>query len=249
VCLETDKTVTRGASVITGAAGGVGAAVARRMAARRDCILLADINREGLTAVAEACEGLGAEVVTSAADLKRTRQLRSTLSAFERRLEQGAWPLRELVHCAAAGGWHAFGAFPDWAWDDQIQTNLTVAFRVTRAFLPALRQSRGVVLATSSDSGEHPFPGRAAYCASKSALEAMFGVLREEVRAEGVRVSLVRTNRIDTGFNGGRAGSRPEALTADQVADIIEFVCQQPDGVEVRELSLASSRSPYGRLN
>jgi 3-oxoacyl-[acyl-carrier protein] reductase len=90
------------------------------------------------------------------------------------------------------------------------------------------------------------FPRRTAYCASKHGLVGLAGALREELRPHATRVSVLLMSRVDTAFNGGVPGSRPEVLAPAAVADAVRFVLGQPPLVEVRELALTSVASPYG---
>jgi NADP-dependent 3-hydroxy acid dehydrogenase YdfG len=103
-----------------------------------------------------------------------------------------------------------------------------------------------------SDSALYPFPGRAAYSASKAGMQAMLDVARRETRASGVRVSVVLPSRVDTFFQGGHSdaapGTREGALSADQVAEVVAGLFALPPAVEIRQIQLAAMTSTYGLL-
>lgn len=80
--------------------------------------------------------------------------------------------------------------------------------RVLQLALPALEQSRGVVVGVTGTSAKVPLPGRSAYCASKYAQEGFFEVLRNEVRKRGITVTVVRPTYTATNI-------RRNALLAD----------------------------------
>lgn len=72
------------------------------------------------------------------------------------------------------------------------------AVELTMAALPLLKQSRGQIVCIGSMAGWMPVPGRAAYCAAKSALTQFFEVLRLELEADGIHILMVYPSFLDT---------------------------------------------------
>jgi 3-hydroxy acid dehydrogenase/malonic semialdehyde reductase len=229
--------------LVTGAAGGIGRAVVQRRIECGDRVLLLDRDADGLRRMER--EYGERRVAALVADLSSDR-IADALEHFVagHPLFEGA-AFDGLVHAAGIGGWVAFERLDVLHWNELMNTNVRGAVMATRAMLPRLRAGSTVV-ALSSDSALRPFPGRAAYCASKAALGMAMDVLREEVRAAGVRVSTLFFNRVDTGFNAGKTGSRPEALQPDDLAAVIDTVLSLRPGAELRELVLAGQQSPFG---
>jgi NADP-dependent 3-hydroxy acid dehydrogenase YdfG len=69
---------------------------------------------------------------------------------------------------------------------------------------------------------------------------------RRELRPHGVRVTNLLASRVDTHFRGKQPGSRPEALSAEEVGAVIASIFQLPAKVEFRELQLAAISTTFG---
>ncbi|GGK37335.1 short chain dehydrogenase [Pilimelia terevasa] len=172
-------------TLITGATGGIGTAVAENLAARGDRLVLGGRDPDRLRELAGRLPG--ARVLP--ADLGDP----GTLSA------DGLPPrLDVLVHCA---GVVALGPVADAdaaVWERTLAVNLTGPAVLTRLALPALRAARGHVVFLNSGAGLHAGPGWSAYAASKFGLRALADALRAEEAAHGVRVTTVYPGRTAT---------------------------------------------------
>ncbi|MFC4295803.1 SDR family oxidoreductase [Novosphingobium tardum] len=80
--------------------------------------------------------------------------------------------------------------------EGQIALNLTGVIWMMRAAIPHLKASFGQIVTISSESVSHPFPMLGVYAATKAAVEALSAGLREELRGEGVRVSVLRSGSV-----------------------------------------------------
>ena len=95
-------------------------------------------------------------------------------------------------------------------WADVVETNLTGVFNACHAALPHLRRrGGGFIINISSLSGNNPFAGAAAYCASKAGLNAFSEALMQELRYDDIRVSYVLPGSVATGFSSGSAQKAP----------------------------------------
>lgn len=176
---------------ITGAARGVGAAVAREAASRGAHVALAGLEPAELAA--------------------RTAELGSGHAHFECDVTD-----MESIEAAVAGTLEVFGRIdivlanagigiygtiekgdPD-VWLKAIDVNLGGVFRTVHATLPALLDSRGYIAIVSSTSAFAPLAGMSAYTASKAGVEAMTRALRQEVGFRGVAAGAVHPSWIDT---------------------------------------------------
>lgn len=208
--------------LITGAAGGIGSALARRWARDGARLVLLDVDEKGLERLA------GEHVLALPCDVTEEAACRRAVEAAVDRF--GGIDI--LV--ANAGRTHlSFVADTDVAVLRRIMdVNFFGAVHVTRAALPWLAARRGRIAVLSSVAGFAPLAGRSGYAASKHALHGFFGSLRGEVAAEGVSVTLacpafVRTS-IGASALGGDGGPAVEPRTEvgrpmepDRVADII----------------------------
>ena len=157
--------------------------------------------------------------------------------------------VRALVLNAGSGRWSDLGDTSPDQWRTTIGTNLDGAFYCLQSLLPLLsRHPAAQIVGLASDSALEAMPGRAPYCASKAGLVALLETARAELRADGVRVTVLAPSRVDTYFGGREPGDRAGSLSAEHVAHVVRFVIDLPHEVELRELHLSAITSTYGRL-
>jgi short-subunit dehydrogenase len=239
--------------IITGASDGIGAELARQWA-RRDgvklSLVLAARSVDKLEKVAADCEALGARTLVQRCDVESQEDcrelVRATLGAF------GA--IDVLVNNAGMSAHALFDQVKDLAWYQRLmQINLWGSAWCTQAALPALKASRGRIVAVSSLAGLLGIPGRTAYSASKFAMTGFFEALRTEVAAHGVSVTIAYPGVVDTqirhrGFNaqGQAAGlsslDERGAMTVQECARLIL------DGTLARERDIVmTTKGKLGR--
>lgn len=188
-----------GVAVITGAAGGIGAALALQLAARGCHLALADINAAGLDAVAAQARALGVTVSTQVLDMARPDSAQALLDdvlACHGRATV-------LVNNAgvAVGGRFDQVAAADFDW--LMSINFGAVVRLTRTFLPVLRQAQAAqIVNISSIFGIIAPPGQTAYSAAKFAVRGFSEALRHELEAGGspVRMTVVHPGGVRTGI-------------------------------------------------
>lgn len=198
-------------AVVTGAARGMGLAIARRLAQGGHHVVLLDVLAEvEAGAAALRSEGLQATAITM--DLAKEEELVT--------LPQRLGPLYEsvgiLVNNAAISlkknGRRVPAAEIELAqWDAVVRVNLTVPFRMIQLLLPPMRAARwGRIVNISSRAGRSPGGVAAAdYVATKSGLLGLTRAFGKEVAADGVTVNAVAPGRIETPMT---RGSPPEVL-------------------------------------
>jgi len=220
--------------IVTGASSGLGREIARQAKARGARLALCGRSEERLRALAaelggEAEDGLYLEAF-DATD-------RSAVSAFVARAAGRLGPAEVLVNCAGANT--ARSRVLDMApadLDDMLGINLFAPLFFAQAACPAMRAAgRGLVVNILSTACLFSNEGIGAYTASKRALEGLAGVLRKELRAEGIRVSSVYPGGIDTPF---RSASRPDYLEARSVAEAVLALVGMDESVAPDELVL-----------
>ncbi len=188
--------------LITGAAHGIGAATARRMAARGARLALIDIDGTALDAVADECRAAW----RARADVTDDAGLRAAVAAAARDL--GGIDVAIVNAGVANPGLLRFAA--GGAFEQTIQVNLLGAWRTLDAALPHLIARRGYALCVASVAAVAHVPALAAYSASKAALEALADAVRLEVAHLGVEIGVAYFSWIDTAMvTGGAAGGRP----------------------------------------
>lgn len=168
--------------VISGGGTGIGAAAARRFAAEGARVVLLGRRREPLEAVAAEVGGLALTCDTS--DRQQTDAALARAVAEHGRVD---------AVVANAGG-HGLGTVAetsDEAWDVSFRTNVSTAFVLARAALPALTASRGSIVVVSSLAGLFAGPGVAGYTVGKHALLGLTRSLARDYGRSGVRVNAV----------------------------------------------------------
>ncbi|WP_037872877.1 SDR family oxidoreductase [Streptomyces sp. NRRL S-37] len=181
-----DRTV-----VVTGAARGIGAALARDLAGRGARIALLGHERSGLEAVAESLP-----TRTWAGELDITDDAALERAAEQVRTHLGT-PSAVVANAGVAEGGPFVTSDPA-LWRRVIDVNLTGSAATARAFLPDLLATKGYHLQVASLASIGAAPMMSAYCASKAGVEAFAHSLRAEVAHHGVAVGIGYVNWTDT---------------------------------------------------
>jgi NAD(P)-dependent dehydrogenase (short-subunit alcohol dehydrogenase family) len=225
--------------LITGAAGGMGRAIARRFAEGGWQVAATDLDDAALSSL-EAEVPLIARVP---ADLRLPEACHGVVG--ETMAHAGR--LDALVN--AAGVWREgpVESFTEEDFDLLIAVNLKSAFFMCAAAIPALRATRGAIVNVSSDAGRHGNAGAAAYCASKGGLTNFTRALALDLAPDLVRANVVSpgdtaTPMLDfqaSRYGGGDPAGYKAALLAKypqgararftepaEVAELVHFLCQ-----------------------
>jgi NAD(P)-dependent dehydrogenase (short-subunit alcohol dehydrogenase family) len=180
--------------LITGAARGIGADVARRLAARGARLALVGLEGELLAAVAAECGGRSWE-----ADVTDWAALEAAVSGVVEHFG-GIDVVVANAGIASAGFVRSIDPA---AFERVVEVNLLGVWRTVRTCLPHLVANRGYCLVVSSLAAIVQIPGNAAYSAAKAGCEAFANSLRAEVRHLGVDVGVAYFSWIDTDLVNG----------------------------------------------
>jgi NADP-dependent 3-hydroxy acid dehydrogenase YdfG len=130
-------------------------------------------------------------------------------------------------------------------WHDVIDTNLTGVFYCCRAVLPHMRKrGGGWIINISSLAGKNAFPEAAAYCASKSGLNAFSEALMQEVRHDGIRVAYVMPGSVNTNFGGHPTAGAEWKLSPDDVAEVVVDLLEHPARSLPSRVEIRPARPP-----
>jgi short-subunit dehydrogenase len=179
----------RPVAVITGATRGIGLGIARDLAATHHVVVGGRENRTVATLVSElpSAEGFVADL----GDLAIAEAALAELAARTPRVDV-------LVNSAGVLHRGTLAESTTSDWDEAMTVNVVAVAAVTRSLLPALRAAKGLVLMVNSGSGFTSGATSGVYAASKFALRALTDALRDEERANGVRVTSLHPGRTDT---------------------------------------------------
>jgi short-subunit dehydrogenase len=189
--------------VVTGASKGIGAELARQLAAQGAKLVLAARDLAELEKVAEACRRAGGRAIAVRADVTQERDCAAIMSGAA--LAYGG--IDVLVNNAGATMWARFEEIEDVSMLDRImQVNYMGAVYCTRHALPYLRESRGLLVGIASLTALTGVPTRSGYAASKHAMRGFFDSLRIELMGTGVDVTMIYPGFVDTGIRENSAG-------------------------------------------
>lgn len=188
--------------LITGGAGGIGAASARLLAERGAVPVLADLDPAALERVAATLPG---EPLTAVVDVTDRASCAAAVEAVMHRYGR-------LDVVWANAGIAAFGplelAAPE-VWQRVVDVNLIGAYNTIHAALRAVIAARGYVAVTASVASFAHVPGQSAYAASKAGVEALANALRIEVADQGVAVGTFHPGWVDTELVREKAEGSP----------------------------------------
>lgn len=217
--------------LLTGAGSGIGAALAERLHARGDDLVL-------LARTDERAEQLRASypaAATVVADL-----------SFPESVEGLALPdaLDSVVHAAGVVDLGSVAELSVASWAEQLRVNLVAPAALTRVALPALRAGRGTVVMVNSSAGLTANAHWSAYAASKHGLKALADALRAEEAKHGVRVTTVYPGRTATPMQEQVHAQEGKEYDADAwirpgtVADAILHVLDLPRDAAIPDLTV-----------
>lgn len=226
-------------AVVTGGSRGIGLAIATALRARGAAVAVTGTTQAGVEAAAADLRmaAPGPDVLGLRADVREPGAVTSAFATVVSRL--GGLDL--LVNNAGVGIFGPVADMTDAAWDTIVGTNITGMFNCCRAAVPHMRaRGGGWIVNISSLSSTGPFANGAAYCASKAAVNAFSDAFMQEVRHDGIRVSVVLPGSVDTAFGGGMGrGKEDWALKPEDVAqavsDLVSFPARSlPSRIEIR---------------
>lgn len=202
--------------MITGAASGIGRALARRLSRLGSPVAVADVDETGLK---ETASGLKGKVLTRVLDVRDAADVRRFADEVRDWLPA---PLGAVFNNAGVAVTSSvLDADPDddqWLWD----INFHGVVNGTRAFLPILvAQDSGAIVNTSSVFGLVGMPYQSAYCSAKFAVRGFTDSLRQELRGTGVQAVTVHPGGITTNIaRNARVRRDPEGRgrTKEQLA-------------------------------
>jgi len=240
-------------AIVTGGSKGIGLAIARgflergmqvTITARSDADLRKAAEALGAASTRDARSAPADRLLTIAADVRDENAASRVVAETVQRLGG----LDVLVNNAGVGRFAHVADMNPATWREVIETNLTGVFYFTHAALPELRRrGGGYIVNISSLAGKNAFVGGAAYCASKSGLNAFSEALMQEVRHDNIRVSYVMPGSVSTGF-GDRDGSTDAdwKLTAEDVARaVVDLISHNPRSL-VSRVEMRPSRPRKG---
>jgi NAD(P)-dependent dehydrogenase (short-subunit alcohol dehydrogenase family) len=223
-------------ALITGASRGIGLAIARALAGEGCSLVLTgrkleplrrvgrEVARKGIPVLAKACDVRDPASVKGLAASIRKQFARVDILVNNAGVAQRSLPVAKLSYDA---------------WKTVIDTNLTGTFLVTREILPVMRRG-GTIVNNLSIAATQVFPNSSAYNASKHGALGLTNTLREELRAEGIRVIALLPGATDTEIWNTLwpEAPRQKMMSPDTVARALVSALLLPEKSTVEELRI-----------
>lgn len=209
--------------IITGASSGIGEATARQAAQAGHRVVLAARSAEKIEAIAADIGGLA--VPTDVTRWEDNEALvRRALGEYGR--------VDTIFANAGFGGARGWLKGEPEVWREMVLTNVLGAAYTVRAAIPALTDTKGHALITSSVAGRRVLPG-SFYSVTKHAVTAMAEAVRQDLDGTGIRVTSIEPGMVDTPFFDNPVSN---ALEADDIARAVMYAVSQPPHVDVNEI-------------
>jgi len=226
--------MSKAIAVVTGASRGIGQAIAKSLVAADYYVVASATSESGVAAIKDYLGENGTAFVLNLAD-------KESCAEFTKQVND-LGPVAVLVNNAGITKDNLMLRMKDEDWDAVIETNLSGAFRLTKAFLKGMMKQRtGRIINISSVVGSMGNPGQANYCSSKAGIEGFTRSLAYEVGSRGITVNAVAPGFIATDMT--------DELTEDQKNNMMANIplgrYGEPEEIASTVAFLASKESGY----
>ena len=223
------------AAVVTGASRGIGRAIALRLGRMGASVAICARKRADIEDTAASFREEGIRVLPMVADV--------TLAGdVERLIERTSAQFGEievLVNNAGIGLFCSFYERSESDWDAVLDTNLKAVFLTSRAVaVRMIRSGSGHIINISSLASKSAFSGGALYCASKWGLMGLTACMAEDLRAHGVRVSVICPGSVNTEFSPHSGRTPATLLQPEDVAYAVATLLTQSPQSFISEIDL-----------
>lgn len=235
--------------LITGASSGIGEATARLLAKRGAHVVLGARRTGRLEKITAEIRAAGGSARFRALDVARLEDVQAFVDEAHREFGR----IDVIVNNAGVMPLSPLEALKVEEWNRMIDVNIRGVLHGIAAGLPIFkRQKRGHFINLSSIGGHAVFPGASVYCATKYAVIAISEGLRQEstdvrvtVISPGVTESELAETITHEGMQAGMREFRKVAIAPDAIGRAIAYSIEQPDDVDVNEIIVRPTASPY----
>jgi len=235
--------------LITGASSGIGAGIARELAASGATLLLGARRVDRLEKLAAELEQQGAEVAVAALDVTS----RASVQQFADVALEKWGRIDVMINNAGVMPLSPLASLKVDEWDQMIDVNIKgVLYGIAAVLPPMLAREAGHIINIASIGALSVSPTAAVYCATKFAVRAISDGLRQEntqLRVTCIHPGVVESELASTITDPAAAALmddyRSIALQPAAIGRAVHFAIEQPDDVDVSEIVVRPTRSPY----
>ena len=229
--------------LITGATSGIGLAAAKKLANEKNQLILCGRRQIKLDEISEELSK-SVNVLSLCFDVSNKNEVNRLLNDLPEQFSS----VDILIN--NAGNAHGLDTIQDGSlddWDNMIDSNVKGLLYVSRVIIPKMiEQKGGHIINIGSLAGREVYKKGNIYCATKHAVNAISKAMRIDLNKTGIKVSEINPGLVETDFSNVRFkgdDDRAEkiyqgykALQADDIADIIEFIINRPDHVNIADI-------------
>ena len=229
--------------LITGATSGIGLAAAKKLAKSKNQLILCGRRQRKLNEISSELSKTS-NILSLCFDVSEKNEVTKLLD----NLPEGFSSIDILIN--NAGNAHGMDTIQDGSledWDNMIDSNVKGLLYVSRIIIPKMIEKQsGHIINIGSLAGREVYEKGNIYCATKHAVNAISKAMRIDLNKTGIKVSEINPGLVETNFSNVRFkgdNNRAEkvylgykALQADDIADIIEFVINRPNHVNIADI-------------
>ncbi|HEX5933725.1 MAG TPA: SDR family oxidoreductase [Pseudorhizobium sp.] len=235
--------------LITGASSGIGAGIARELAKAGATVVLGARRTDRLEVLAEEIRSGGGKALTRRLDVTD----RADVAAFADAARQAFGRVDVMVNNAGVMPLSPMASMKVDEWDRMVDVNIKGVLYGIAAVLPEMiARGSGQIVNIASIGALQVWPTSAVYCGTKFAVRAISDGLRQEhddIRVTCIHPGVVESELADTITDPvaaeGMKSFRAIALTPDAIGRAVRFAIEQPEGVDVNEIVVRPTKSPY----
>ena len=228
-------------AVVTGASRGIGRAIALRLGRMGASVAICSRKRADIEHAAASFLKEGIRALPIVADVT----LADDVESLVERASAEFGEIEILVNNAGIGLFGSFYERSESDWDAVLDTNLKAVFLTSRAVAPRMiRSGSGHIINISSLASKSAFSGGALYCASKWGLMGLTACMAEDLRAYGIRVSVICPGSVNTEFSSHSGRTSANLLQPEDVAHAVAALVTQSSQSFISEIDLRPLKKP-----
>ena len=236
------KSLNDRAALVTGASRGIGAAIAKELAAEGANVVLVGRDRNALDGIASEITKSGGKAEVFACDIISQDEVHALAEYVHQRFRQ----LYILVNNAGLGSFSTpLSEMTPEQFDRIIHTNLRAVYYTIREFAPGMMAAQdGHIINISSIASKNALRNGAAYAASKWGLNGLSVSVAEELRDYGVRVSIICPGSTETNLSPNEGKRTDRMLQPDDIAHVVRTLVTQTSQSFISEVVIRPTRKP-----